>query len=897
MPEDEKNNAKLKVAGIIREYRERYPQGAPRSVNEENTKNWLDSLFEALGWSIRHDTIKEEASGKRKRVDYSFKIDGTTKFLLEAKKPSEDLDDHIAQAVGYGYQNSKKWVVLSNFEETRVYNAQYHDQPEEVKRLFKPLTIENYLERFDDLWVLSKPAFKAGLIEEIAEKYGKIKPTAPVTKILAEDLGRWRETLTKSINVHRAANGVPEDALKAEEFIDEAVQRILDRILFVRVTEDKGIEEPRLEKALRDYEAHGKPLIGYLKQVFREMDATYNSGLFREHYSEDLKIDDDVLAKVIKETIKNPKGLRYNFDAIDADILGSVYEQYLSVLLKKTDKRASLKESKGKRKEQGIYYTPTYIVDYIVKNTLGEALKGKTPKEVQKLKVLDPACGSGSFLIKAFDEINDYYKKQTGQTKLNQESAILADNLYGVDLDLKAVEIARLNLLLKAAETKHKLPALEGNIKCGNSLIDDPAVAGERAFDWNKEFKEVMADGGFDVIIGNPPWTLEISELEKKHLQSKFETAEGKPDLYRFFMERGIQLLKPGGLFGFIVPNSWLSMPSAKKLRESLLTKTKIESITVLPQGVFDIAMNYVVFILRKTKPKDEDTVLVNNIETITDNTLRPKTRFFRKQQDWKINQDRIFSVEVNEEQSKMLTTMSQKSTSLENVAEIALGIQAYHNTKHTPDEIKNRVFHSDRQLSKQYVPELGGKDVGRYFFKFDGKNWVKYGDWLYCAPPTRFFEGERIVLREIPGKTLIATLITAEYYCTYKTVLNIRVTTPEYNSKYVLGVINSKAMSYFVKNSGSKSTQELFPRVSIKNLKTLPIPQANEAQQREIIQRVDILLKNKQKIASVEQKTDERARFERENEEADQKIDELVYDLYGLTKEEREIVEKSVEK
>ena len=204
-------------------------------------------------------------------------------------------------------------------------------------------------------------------------------------------------------------------------------------------------------------------------------------------------------------------------------MLGNIYEQYLGVILTKIGKRAKLKESHAHRKEQGIYYTPTYIVDYIVRNTLGELLKDKKI-DASKIRVLDPACGSGSFLIKAFDILNEHHArkdKNYNQKTLAGENIaysakerILKNNIYGVDLDKQAVEIAQLNLLLKIAEKGHRLPLLQENIKNGNSLIDDHNIAGDKAFNWQQQFKSVMSEGGFDVVIGNPPYG---AEFERRH--------------------------------------------------------------------------------------------------------------------------------------------------------------------------------------------------------------------------------------------------------------------------------------------------------------------------------------------------------------------------------------------
>ncbi|MEK6953055.1 MAG: N-6 DNA methylase, partial [Nanoarchaeota archaeon] len=283
-------------------------------------------------------------------------------------------------------------------------------------------------------------------------------------------------------------------------------------------------------------------------------------------------------------------------------------------MLKKTAKRASLTEGKAHRKEQGIYYTPTYVVDYIVKNTIGELAKDKK-FDLKNIKVLDPACGSGSFLMKAFDYLMTLDKKKSGeisQTKLDLTGAsasygrkveILKENIFGVDLDPKAVEIAQLNLLLKTAEKKHRLPILQENIKVGNSLIDDSAVAGDRAFKWEDEFKEIMKDGGFDVVIGNPPY-VEARQIEQKFVdfyRKFYKTAGNRVNTFPLFIERSINLLKEKGFFGMIIHKNSIRSNDYEKLRKFVLDKCKIVKIIPLGAGVFEgVTGEMVILIFQK---------------------------------------------------------------------------------------------------------------------------------------------------------------------------------------------------------------------------------------------------------------------------------------------------------
>ena len=236
-----------------------------------------------------------------------------------------------------------------------------------------------------------------------------------------------------------------------------------------------------------------------------------------------MEFEENDLSKIILELYESKQGISYDFHAINADVLGRIYEQYLGYIQKKDNGEGSGKNSK--RKKQGIYYTPTYIVEYIVQNTLGKVLKDKSLREAKELKILDPACGSGSFLIKAFQVMEDWVKGQENQSPdrnkdFMRKVQVLLNNIYGVDLDPEASEISRLNLLLRTLTEKAKLPELSKNIKTGNSLISGTEEELEKyfgkkykekkPFNWQEEFPEVFKQGGFDVIIGNPPYIKEF---------------------------------------------------------------------------------------------------------------------------------------------------------------------------------------------------------------------------------------------------------------------------------------------------------------------------------------------------------------------------------------------------
>ena len=426
-----KEEAKEEVKKLVDKYNRIVESGSIKRYKEEDTKaEFIEPLFEALGWDVRNtendDEVVREEKISKGRVDYSFRINGIPKFFLEAKALKEDLDNikFVEQAVNYSWHKSCTWAVLTDFEAIKIFNAEWKSANPLQAQFGQTLPCQLFLEKFDTLWLLSRESFEKKLLDIEAEKWGKKIKKTSVDKQLLSDLTRFRDLLNKNILKNNASKNISGDEL------DEAVQRIIDRLIFIRTLEDKELEAPMLQSVIR--EDLNKRIYKKLNPIFRKIDDIYNSKLFTPHLCEDLDIDDEVLSKIIGGLFATTDNtVRYDFSAIDADVLGNIYEQYLGHILKKTDKRAKLAEGKAHRKEQGIYYTPTHIVDYIVKNTVGELLKDKKI-DPAKIKILDPACGSGSFLIKAFDYLNERLSKgeETKQRRLDSQG------MYSVKTDI-----------------------------------------------------------------------------------------------------------------------------------------------------------------------------------------------------------------------------------------------------------------------------------------------------------------------------------------------------------------------------------------------------------------------------------------------------------------------------
>jgi len=413
---------------------------------------------------------------------------------------------------------------------------------------------------------------------------------------------------------------------------------------------------------------NGTQVYQRLCQLFRQADDRYNSGLFhfrKEKDStsspDDLTLDLTIDDKTLKDIFKNlyyPDS-PYEFSVFQADILGQVYERFLGKVIRLTPGNRAVVENKPKiKKAGGVYYTPTYIVDYIVKHTVGELVEGKKPGPrgaVSKLKILDPACGSGSFLIGAYQYLLDWHRDQyiaDGPEKwakgskprlyqvvgggwrltTDERKRILLNNIYGVDIDPQAVEVTKLSLLLKVLEDENSatigkqlalfhervLPDLGNNIKCGNSLIgpdfyerqqmsflDEEEMYSINVFDWNAEFSEIMQDGAFDAVIGNPPYVRqELLGSLKSYFQRKYEVYHGVADLYAYFIEKSVSLLRSGGYFAYIVANKWMRANYGKPLRQWLKQQNIVEIIDFGDLPVFKQVTTYpCILVIKKTTP------------------------------------------------------------------------------------------------------------------------------------------------------------------------------------------------------------------------------------------------------------------------------------------------------
>ncbi|TSA30462.1 MAG: hypothetical protein D4R67_00420, partial [Bacteroidetes bacterium] len=556
MAHPSKEEAFLLIEQLVERFHEHRESYKRSGYNEHQTRiDFINPFFKALGWDmdneqgfaeayrevIHEDKIKVGSSTRA--PDYGFTLYGQRKFFVDAKKPSVDIKDDIAPAYQvrrYGWSAKVPISIVTDFEEFSVYDCTKKPKPTDkasVARI-KYLTYDNYLDEFDFLWdVFAKENLPKGRFDKYIESDTRRKGTTTVDDEFLKSIEQWRTSL--AVNIALRNKSLNEDE------INYAVQKTIDRIIFLRMCEDRGVEQYGILKKA----AEESSLYRTLFAIFTIADDKYNSGLFdlnEDQITAGIAIDDKILKAIIGD-LYYPK-CEYEFSVMPADILGSVYERFLGKTIRLTKAHhAKIEEKPEVRKAGGVYYTPKYIVDYIVENTVGKLVEGKTPKQVEKIRICDPACGSGSFLIGAYQYLLDWHvtyysehpptgKKEApltpeGNLATATKKRILTNNIFGVDIDAQAVEVTKLNLLLKALEGEtaaslnqqmelfheRALPNLDRNIQCGNSLIgtdfyDDQLelfpeqIKKINAFDWRTGFPEVFSQGGFDAVIGNPPY-------------------------------------------------------------------------------------------------------------------------------------------------------------------------------------------------------------------------------------------------------------------------------------------------------------------------------------------------------------------------------------------------------
>lgn len=1065
------------ILGLIERFdnnREAYRSG---TYNETQLRReFVDPFFKILGWDVNNekgyaeaykDVIHEDSikvGGMTNAPDYCFRTGGVRKFFVETKKPAVNLKEDVDPAFQlrrYAWSAKLPLSILTDFEEFVVYDCRVKpdktDKPSTARILY--LNYTEYAQRWDEIVsIFSRDAVLKGAFDKYAETGKAKKGTAEVDTAFLKEIESWRDVLARNLALRN-----PD---LTQHDLNFAIQRIIDRIIFLRICEDRGIERYGRLMALQN----GDRVYARLCEIFHRADERYNSGLF--HFQKEkgrsefpdtltpsLTIDDGVLKDIIKNLYYPDSP--YEFSVLSADILGQVYEQFLGKVIRLTAGHRAVVEDKPEvKKAGGVYYTPTYIVDYIVKNTVGclvppftspenrgknislpvcgegqggvvspaygktrgdlptpksppgrgfsiPLLRGargvfKNPKQVSNLKILDPACGSGSFLLGAYKYLLDWhrdwyvadgpekwstgrsptlYQGMGGDWRLTtaERKRILLNNIYGVDIDPQAVEVTKLSLLLKVLEGESEqtivrqlklfheraLPDLGNNIKCGNSLIgtdfynaSPPSLSPSRRgiqgevsdeeryrinpFDWEVEFPEIMKNGGFDVVIGNPPYVRQegLGDL-KEYLRCKYTVYHGMADLYAYFIEKGVSLLRDKGIFSYIVANKWMRANYGEPLRKWLKRQCIEQIIDFGDLPVFQQATTYpCILIIGKDKPSSN--FVATQVKTLEFESLEGYVKENHHSVKLSTLDDAGWSL-ADERSAALLNKLKKAEIPLKEYVKgkIYYGIKTGLNEAFVIDaETRNRLISEDPKSKEIIKPFLLGRDIKRYqqpmggqYLIFIPKGWTfanfgnvsnaweyfqkKYpavarhllpfadnakkrydkGDYWWELRACEYyaeFEKPKIFIPTIVQNASY-TLDISGFYSNDKTSI---IATDDL---YLLGILNSKVAD-FVMHSISSTKQGGYFEYKPMYFSQIPIRTIDSSNPSDksyhdsIVALVNQMLELHKQLASA--KTDhDKTVIQRQIDATDRQIDQLVYELYGLTEEEIKIVEETITK
>lgn len=948
----------MTAPGIINDLVERFARQfeayvSPEYKEAQLRQEFINPFFEALGWDVynRHgfaeqykEVIHEDAvkiGGYSKAPDYSFRVGGRRVFFVETKKPCVNLKENPEPALQlrrYAWSAKLPLSVLTDFEGFAVYDCRIRPRPRDKAATGRTeyVSYQRYADEWDRIaGVFSRDAVLQGSFDQYAQRQGPRRGTAEVDLVFLKQIETWREVLAKNLARRNQRLSIAE--------LNFAVQAILDRLVFLRICEDRGIETYEQLRSLQN----GAAVYGRLCELFERADKRYNSGLF--HFEEEqsraeppdqltltLKVDDGVIKDIISGLY--PPESPYEFSVLPADILGQVYEQFLGKVIRLTKGHQAKVEDKPEvKKAGGVYYTPTYIVEYIVKQTVGRLLEGKTPKQAAKLRVLDPACGSGSFLIVVYQDLLDWhrgwyvndgpekhreqiYQGPGGVWQLTtaERKCILTNSIYGVDIDPQAVEVTKLSLLLKVLEGEsletiqtslrlfheRALPDLGDNIKCGNSLVGpdlyegDLLAAEERArakvFNWQGEWADILtgSGGGFDAVIGNPPYGADLSEAEVAYLQRAFSTGGRTSDTYVFFMEQAVRLCRPGGFVSMIVPTGWYSGAQFSALRQHTARATDPVSFVNLPYDVFKAWVDTTVFVLKKrstptTWPRTAPcTVQLRTFpkrHRIRSSTELVMTTTPAEFVEWFADGADDYLTYANSGVTRLLRKVQARGKPFGQLADIQRGV--------TPFALTETRTHSTSR------PAFDGT-VRRYLIDRGPKRYIRFDHTIAEPKPERYFTGPRLLLRELISRQFrLQAVRVDEPFVTNKSLQSILAQAGGPSLYYLLGILNSRLMSWYFLRRSQVGQRDDFPKIVLKETRALPValPEGKQGPNlaRQLEAFVEQMVNLTEKLASA-RTAPEKETLQRQADATDQQIDRIVYNLYGLTVTEIETVESS---
>ncbi len=922
---------------------------------------FIDPFFEALGWVIGS---KQSLFGSCKAIgyrveiaagqmsiapDYCFRIDGRPVFFLMIGKPLVDDDSksdiHLAYHLRrYAWSAKLPLSILTDFKNFAVYDCRpkpgQRDEPTNGRIICWGYT-EYGLKWAEISAIFSRPAVLEGSIEKFVGSIKKKRSWVAVDGSLLSEIECWQTRLADNIVLHNPN--------LAQEDVNVAVRRIIDGLIFLRFAEARGIEP---QGQLYDL-LHCSQVYPRLCDIFQQASDRYPGRLFpggrgkKEKngrldqvvaLASALVIDDGALKTILKQLYYPDSP--YEFSVLPESILGQVYEHFLGKKIQLTSARqAELVDKPGVNKSGGIYYTPAYIVDYIVKQTVGRLIKDNRLRSRElstKLKIFDPACGSGSFLLGAYQFLLDWYLTQyvkktdrwaTGrrprlwqtadhdwQLTISERKRILLDHIYGLDIDPRAVEVAKLSLLLKALTGEEEQTKqlslfqkkaqinLAKNIRCGNLLIGPDFYDKQQKllfkdsasqismFDLPTEFSEIASEGGFDVVIGNPPYiplqSLNLPGMEA-YLRCHYLSAVYKVDTYQVFLEKACQITKQHGLVGFITPNTFLKNRFALELRKYLLDHSEIMEINLFDYRVFQkIGIDATIIIFRKTdNPALDHSIIVNRVKK----DFKFKYIGTRPQSEWQKQENLNFDLPDSETEQILINKIDKISARLGSFATAYFGIQTHGRAKYV----------CSKTIDSRWKPVLDGANINRYRLSRPTEYVCLKPEAIKSGGKIQVYERARLGVRQI-GRRPIATKLPAGWY-TLNTVYNIYFTKKVgYKLEYILGLISSNLLGWYWQRRYFDQ-KRIFPKIKKAPLLAIPIrfidfnDLKDKARHDRIVRLVRRMLGLNRQLTTAKDLSKVKTSFLPQIVDTDRQIDRAVYELYDLNQTEIKIVEENL--